>query len=51
MGETATHMLIDAIEKNNPTYESVTKVIKTTLIERESTKKLVKIKNSSDIPV
>ena len=35
--------LIDAIEKNNPAYESVTKVIKTTLVERESTKKLVKI--------
>ncbi|MCM2301280.1 MAG: LacI family transcriptional regulator [Flavobacteriaceae bacterium] len=43
MGETATHMLIDAIEKNNPAYESVTKVIKTTLVERESTNKLVKI--------
>jgi LacI family transcriptional regulator len=45
MGETATHMLIDAIEKNNPAYSSVTKVIKTTLVERESTKKFVKIKS------
>ncbi|MDP2089081.1 MAG: LacI family DNA-binding transcriptional regulator [Flavobacteriaceae bacterium] len=44
MGETATHMLIDAIEKNNPAYASVTKVIKTTLVERESTKQLVKVK-------
>jgi LacI family transcriptional regulator len=44
MGETATHMLIDAIEKNNPAYASVTKVIKTTLVERESTKQLVKIR-------
>lgn len=44
MGETATHMLIDAIEKNNQTYSSITKVIKTTLVERESTKQLVKLK-------
>lgn len=42
MGDTAANMLIDAIEKNNPTYSSVTKVIKTTLVERESTKQIVK---------
>lgn len=45
MGETATHMLIDAIEKSNPAYSSVTKVIKTTLVERESTKQLAKVKS------
>lgn len=44
MGETATHMLIDAIEKNNTLNVAVTKVIKTTLVERESTKKLHKIR-------
>ncbi len=45
MGENAAQMLIDAIEKNNPDYIPITKVIKTTLVERESTKRLIKFRS------